>query len=219
MSSPSGCGRCTRARMAAARPSRRRRACAQYPERRGRHRRGRRPHHRAARSDRRHDARDVHDEVDEEDPTSADLLHEIIATLEQYAWMVSAENRTPAVEVTRALRRRRRTSTPPTRCGGQVAPLLEVLRAIDARRSPRSAARRAGGDRRAFPVPRRRRRPQTSLPRVCSNRIWTPSPSSPKPGIRRPAGAHLGSLRRGSSRFRSSSLTKPGHPAAGARTA
>ncbi|NEN05436.1 DNA starvation/stationary phase protection protein [Diaminobutyricibacter tongyongensis] len=41
-------------------------------------------------------ARDVHDQVDDEDPTSADLLHQIIATLEQYAWMVSAENRTPA---------------------------------------------------------------------------------------------------------------------------
>ncbi len=43
-------------------------------------------------------ARDVHDQVDEEDPTSADLLHEIIATLEQYAWMVSAENRIPAAK-------------------------------------------------------------------------------------------------------------------------
>ncbi|GAA4184221.1 DNA starvation/stationary phase protection protein [Gryllotalpicola kribbensis] len=41
--------------------------------------------------------RDVHDEVDEEDPTTADILHEIISTLEQYAWMVSAENRTPSV--------------------------------------------------------------------------------------------------------------------------
>lgn len=40
--------------------------------------------------------REVHDEVDEADPTSADLLHAIIASLEQYAWMVSAENRTPA---------------------------------------------------------------------------------------------------------------------------
>ncbi len=40
--------------------------------------------------------RDVHDQVDEEDPTTADLLHQIIATLEQYAWMVSAENRKPA---------------------------------------------------------------------------------------------------------------------------
>ena len=42
--------------------------------------------------------RSVHDQVDEEDPTTADLLHEIIATLEQYAWMVSAENRTPATK-------------------------------------------------------------------------------------------------------------------------
>lgn len=40
--------------------------------------------------------RAVHDAVDAEDPTSADLLHSIIASLEQYAWMVSAENRTPA---------------------------------------------------------------------------------------------------------------------------
>ncbi len=39
--------------------------------------------------------RDVHDEVDEEDPTSADLLHAIILSLEQYSWMVSAENRKP----------------------------------------------------------------------------------------------------------------------------
>jgi starvation-inducible DNA-binding protein len=38
--------------------------------------------------------RDVHDEVDEADPTSADILHAIIEKLEQYAWMVSAENRT-----------------------------------------------------------------------------------------------------------------------------
>jgi len=40
--------------------------------------------------------RAVHDEVDEEDPTSADILHAIIEKLEQFAWMVSAENRTPA---------------------------------------------------------------------------------------------------------------------------
>ncbi|MEN2741695.1 DNA starvation/stationary phase protection protein [Microbacterium sp. X-17] len=40
--------------------------------------------------------RDVHDDVDEEDPTSADLLHQIIERLEQLAWMVSAENRRPA---------------------------------------------------------------------------------------------------------------------------
>jgi starvation-inducible DNA-binding protein len=40
--------------------------------------------------------RQVHDQVDEEDPTSSDILHEIIEKLEQFAWMVSAENRTPA---------------------------------------------------------------------------------------------------------------------------
>jgi starvation-inducible DNA-binding protein len=40
--------------------------------------------------------REVHDEVDDEDPTSADILHAIIEKLEQYAWMVSAENRSPA---------------------------------------------------------------------------------------------------------------------------
>lgn len=39
--------------------------------------------------------RNVHDEVDEEDPTTADILHTFIHKLEQYAWMVSAENRKP----------------------------------------------------------------------------------------------------------------------------
>ncbi|HEY4268538.1 MAG TPA: DNA starvation/stationary phase protection protein [Galbitalea sp.] len=40
--------------------------------------------------------RGVHDAVDEEDPTSADLLHQIIQRLEQLSWMVGAENRVPA---------------------------------------------------------------------------------------------------------------------------
>jgi len=40
-----------------------------------------------------HTMREVHDDVDEEDPTTADLLHGFINALEQYAWMVSAENR------------------------------------------------------------------------------------------------------------------------------
>ncbi|GAB7302168.1 DNA protection during starvation protein 2 [Clavibacter michiganensis subsp. michiganensis] len=40
-----------------------------------------------------HTMREVHDDVDEEDPTTADLLHGFITALEQYAWMVSAENR------------------------------------------------------------------------------------------------------------------------------
>ena len=42
--------------------------------------------------------RDVHDDVDEEDPTTADILHAVIESLEQFAWMVSAENRKPAAE-------------------------------------------------------------------------------------------------------------------------
>jgi starvation-inducible DNA-binding protein len=36
----------------------------------------------------------VHDDVDAEHPSTADLLHAIIDTLEQYAWMVGAENMT-----------------------------------------------------------------------------------------------------------------------------
>ena len=44
--------------------------------------------------------RDVHDEVDEEDPTTADLLHAGITRLEQLAWMVNAETMTPAASVT-----------------------------------------------------------------------------------------------------------------------
>jgi starvation-inducible DNA-binding protein len=34
-----------------------------------------------------------HAQVDSEDPSTADLLHTIIDTLEKHAWMVSAENR------------------------------------------------------------------------------------------------------------------------------
>ncbi|HEY4224815.1 MAG TPA: DNA starvation/stationary phase protection protein [Pseudolysinimonas sp.] len=40
--------------------------------------------------------RGVHDAVDEEDPTSSDMLHDIIQKLEQFAWMISAEHRSPA---------------------------------------------------------------------------------------------------------------------------
>ncbi|MEO7374604.1 MAG: DNA starvation/stationary phase protection protein [Terrimesophilobacter sp.] len=39
--------------------------------------------------------RGVRDAVEDEDPTSADLLHTIIERLEQLSWMTSAENRTP----------------------------------------------------------------------------------------------------------------------------
>ncbi len=38
-------------------------------------------------------ARRIHDDVDAEDPTTADLLHEIITRIEQLAWFVDSENR------------------------------------------------------------------------------------------------------------------------------
>ena len=37
--------------------------------------------------------RAVHDDVDDEDPTTADVLHSILERLEQLAWMTDAENR------------------------------------------------------------------------------------------------------------------------------
>ncbi|MFI5084899.1 MAG: Dps family protein [Actinomycetales bacterium] len=40
--------------------------------------------------------RNVHDEVDDEDPTTADILHGVIEKLEQFSWMVGAENMKPA---------------------------------------------------------------------------------------------------------------------------
>ncbi|MBD8703244.1 DNA starvation/stationary phase protection protein [Frigoribacterium sp. CFBP9039] len=39
--------------------------------------------------------RTVHDDVDDEDPTTADVLHGILERLEQLAWMTGAENRHP----------------------------------------------------------------------------------------------------------------------------
>ncbi|HKT55338.1 MAG TPA: DNA starvation/stationary phase protection protein [Microbacterium sp.] len=39
--------------------------------------------------------RTVHDAVDQEDPTSADILHDVLERVEQLSWMVSAENRAP----------------------------------------------------------------------------------------------------------------------------
>ncbi|WP_353649650.1 DNA starvation/stationary phase protection protein [Nakamurella sp. A5-74] len=38
-------------------------------------------------------ARKIHDDVDAEDPSTADLLHAILLRLEQLAWMIDAENR------------------------------------------------------------------------------------------------------------------------------
>jgi starvation-inducible DNA-binding protein len=38
--------------------------------------------------------RRIHDDVDAEDPTTADLIHAVLDRLEQLAWMLDAENRT-----------------------------------------------------------------------------------------------------------------------------
>ncbi|MCW2810215.1 MAG: hypothetical protein JWP61_673 [Friedmanniella sp.] len=38
--------------------------------------------------------RSIHDAVDDEDPTTADILHGILMRLEQLAWMIDSENRT-----------------------------------------------------------------------------------------------------------------------------
>ena len=37
--------------------------------------------------------RTVHDSVDEEDPSTADILHQLIAGLEKLAWLIKSENR------------------------------------------------------------------------------------------------------------------------------
>ncbi|ROQ38245.1 starvation-inducible DNA-binding protein [Frondihabitans sp. PhB188] len=42
--------------------------------------------------------RTVHDDIDDEDPTTADVLHSILERLEQLAWMTGAENRHPAAD-------------------------------------------------------------------------------------------------------------------------
>lgn len=44
--------------------------------------------------------REAHDQVEEEDPTTADILHDVIAKLEQFAWMVGAENTSASQQVT-----------------------------------------------------------------------------------------------------------------------
>jgi starvation-inducible DNA-binding protein len=38
-------------------------------------------------------ARRIHDDVDAEDPTTADILHTVLERIEQLAWMIDAENR------------------------------------------------------------------------------------------------------------------------------
>ncbi|WP_435742122.1 Dps family protein [Nocardioides sp. SYSU DS0663] len=50
-------------------------------------------------------ARRIHDEVDAEDPTTADILHVIIERLEQLAWMIDAENRVANRSLPRSIHR------------------------------------------------------------------------------------------------------------------
>lgn len=48
-------------------------------------------------------AREIHDDVDAADPTTADLLHTIIERLEQLAWLTDAERRVPGASVPEAI--------------------------------------------------------------------------------------------------------------------
>jgi len=48
-------------------------------------------------------ARRIHDEVDAEDPTTADILHTILERLEQLAWMIDAENRVANASAPRSI--------------------------------------------------------------------------------------------------------------------
>lgn len=50
-------------------------------------------------------ARRIHDDVDAEDPTTADVLHAIIERLEQLAWMIDAENRVANSSLPRPIHR------------------------------------------------------------------------------------------------------------------
>ena len=55
--------------------------------------RGRRPDHRAGLRGRRHHARRCTTTVDAEDPSTADILHQLIDGLEKLAWLIKSENR------------------------------------------------------------------------------------------------------------------------------
>lgn len=48
-------------------------------------------------------ARRIHDDVDSEDPTTADMLHAILERLEQLAWLIDSENRVANSSIPRSL--------------------------------------------------------------------------------------------------------------------
>lgn len=46
-------------------------------------------------------ARRIHDDVDAEDPTTADMLHAVLERLEQLAWLIDSENRVANASIPR----------------------------------------------------------------------------------------------------------------------
>jgi starvation-inducible DNA-binding protein len=48
-------------------------------------------------------ARRIHDDVDAEDPTSADILHTVLERIEQLAWMIDSENRIANSSIPRSM--------------------------------------------------------------------------------------------------------------------
>ncbi|WP_101525299.1 Dps family protein [Nocardioides houyundeii] len=48
-------------------------------------------------------ARGIHDDVDAEDPTSADILHTVLERIEQLAWMIDSENRIANSSIPRSM--------------------------------------------------------------------------------------------------------------------
>lgn len=57
--------------------------------------------------------RHVHDDVDAADPSTADLLHQIIDSLEKAAWMLKSENRKILAQAVRSVRSHRLAQAPP----------------------------------------------------------------------------------------------------------
>lgn len=49
-------------------------------------------------------ARRIHDEVDAEDPTTADMLHAVLERIEQLAWLIDSENRVANASIPRPVR-------------------------------------------------------------------------------------------------------------------
>lgn len=48
-------------------------------------------------------ARRIHDDIDREDPTTADILHTVLERLEQLAWLIDSENRVANSSIPRSI--------------------------------------------------------------------------------------------------------------------